>query len=109
LGSILIFILSKYLNKIGKGKVQVYDLGISLSGIGRSILAFLLLQMPFIAMVLFNIISPQLAALPASLACFIVFIWFLKKEKETIPFYKSDIFYAGLLTAAMVWIMFYFA
>ena len=31
------------------------------------------------------------------------------QEKEEIPFYESDIFYAGLLTSAMVWVMFFFA
>ena len=109
IGSILVVILSKYLNSIGRGKVQEYDLEISLSGIGGALLRFLVTQIPFILLTLMHIISPQMTATPASIACMGLFIWYLKKEKEDIPFYQSDIFYAGILTSAMVWIMFFFA
>ena len=109
IGSILLVILSKYLNAIGKGKVHDYDLGISLSGIGSTLIKFLLVITPFIALTLTGILSPQIAATPASIACLLLFIWFFKKEKEEIAIYKSDIFYAGILTSSMIWIMFYFA
>jgi solute:Na+ symporter, SSS family len=109
IGSLLLVILSKYLNSIGKGKVAEYDLEISLSGIGGALLKFLGTQIPFILLVILQVISPQMAATPAAIACFLLFLWFLKKEKEPIKFYQSDIFYAGLLTASMVWIMFFFA
>jgi SSS family solute:Na+ symporter len=59
--------------------------------------------------VLLNYISPQIAAYPAALMALVLFLWYMKKEKEAVPFYQSDIFYAGLLTAAMIWIMYYFA
>ncbi len=108
-GSILLVLISKYLNAIGKGKVHDYDLGISLSGIGSTLIKFLLVQSPFIALTLSGILSPQMAATPASIACFLLFIWFVKKENEEIPMYQSDIFYAGILTSSMIWIMFYFA
>ena len=109
IGSILVVIVSKYLNSIGKGKVQEYDLEISLSGIRGALFRFFVIQIPFILLALVHVVSPQMAATPASVACMGLFVWYLKKEKEAIPFYQSDIFYAGLLTSAMVWIMFYFA
>ncbi len=109
IGSFLLVILSKYLNSIGKGKVTEYDLEISLSGIGGTLMRFLATQIPFILLAIFHIISPQMAATPAAIACFLLFLWYMKREKEPIKFYQSDIFYAGLLTASMVWIMFFFA
>jgi SSS family solute:Na+ symporter len=109
IGSMLLVLLSKYLNAIGKGKVHDYDLGISLSGIGSTLIKFLLVISPFIAVTLTGILSPQMAATPASIASFLLFIWFVKKENEEIPVYQSDIFYAGILTSSMIWIMFYFA
>ena len=109
IGSFLLVFLSKYLNRIGKGKVIEYDLEISLSGIGAALLRFLSTQILFILLALFQVISPQLAATPAAITCFLLFLWYMKKEKEPIKFYQSDIFYAGLLTASMVWIMFFFA
>jgi hypothetical protein len=33
----------------------------------------------------------------------------MKNEERDYPFYESDLLYAGLLSAAMVWIMYYFA
>jgi solute:Na+ symporter, SSS family len=109
IGSLIIFILSNYFNRIGRGKVEVFDLGVSLSGIRNTLFWFLLTQIPFVGLVLLRVLSPQMAATPASIACFLLFLWYLNRAKESIAFYKSDIFYAGLLTAAMIWIMFYFA
>jgi SSS family solute:Na+ symporter len=109
IGSILLVVLSKFLNAKGKTKVTEFDLGISLSGIGSILIIFLMVISPFIALAISGILSPQIAATPASAACFLVFIWFLKKEKEEIAFFKSDVFYAGILTSSMIWIMFYFA
>jgi solute:Na+ symporter, SSS family len=109
IGSVLITILSKYFNRIGKGKVQDNDLSISLSGIWEKLLGFFLTQIPFILLALTHVISPQIASIPATIACMGLFFWYLKKEKEGILFYQSDIFYAGLLTSAMVWIMYFFA
>jgi SSS family solute:Na+ symporter len=109
IGSILLVILSKFLNAKGKAKATEFDLGISLSGIGSILMIFLMVISPFIALAITGILSPQIAATPASAACFLVFIWFLKKEKEEIAFFKSDVFYAGILTSSMIWIMFYFA
>jgi solute:Na+ symporter, SSS family len=109
IGSFLVVFLSKYFNSIGKGKVQEYDLEISLSGIGGTLLRFLLTQIPFILLTVFQVFSPQLIATPSAIVCLLLFLWYLKREKEGIRFYQSDIFYAGLLTASMVWIMYFFA
>ncbi|MCU0471357.1 MAG: sodium/solute symporter [Arcicella sp.] len=109
LGSILLVILSDILNKSGKSKTSDYDLGISLNGIGQTLLKFMLVQIPFILLTTTGLMSPQLAAYPAAIFCMGLFLWFQKQENNSLAFYESDIFYAGLLTASMVWIMFYFA
>jgi solute:Na+ symporter, SSS family len=109
IGSILVVILSKYFNKISNSNHQNFDLGISLSGIRTIILRFILVLSPFIVLTLLDLLSPQFAATPASISCFLLFLWIFKNQKEKIALYKSDIFYAGILTSSMIWIMFYFA
>ncbi|MCP9764307.1 hypothetical protein EGI31_15280 [Lacihabitans soyangensis] len=109
IGSILLVIWSKYLNANGKAKIAEFDLGISLSGIGSTLFWFLLTQIPFIVVALLGLISPQTAATPAAIVCLLLFVWFHKRAKDEMTLFKSDIFYAGLLTSSMIWIMFYFA
>ena len=108
LGSILIYGFSIFLNK-RNNQTHEHDLSISFTGLREAILRFAVIQIPFIVLCLANIISPQFAAFPSAILTFCLFFWYLRKEKEQMPFYESDIFYAGLLTSAMVWIMFYFA
>ncbi len=113
IGSVLIYGLSKYFNRQGGGttsnNASNADLSISLSGIGRTLLPFVLIHGLFITLSLVGIISPQAASFPAALLTFMVFGRLIKKEETDFPFYQSDIFYAGLLTTAMCWIMYYFA
>jgi SSS family solute:Na+ symporter len=109
IGSFLLVILSKYLNANGKAKIAEFDLGISLSGIGSTLFWFLLTQIPFIVLALLGLISPQTAAIPAAIVCLLLFVWYHKRAKDEMTLFKSDIFYAGLLTSSMIWIMFYFA
>jgi solute:Na+ symporter, SSS family len=109
IGSFLLVILSKLFNKKGPQKAADFDLGISLVAIGQVILKFSFVIGPFILMALFGLLSPQLLAIPASLACMAMFFWFMKKDNQKLSFYESDLFYAGLLTSAMIFIMFYFA
>lgn len=109
IGSILLVFLTKLFNGRDHAQVAEFDLGISLSVIGDSLLKFILVLSPFILLTLLNIISPQLASFPAAIACMVLFWWYMKKEKIQRPFYESDVFYAGVLTSAMVGIMFYFA
>jgi SSS family solute:Na+ symporter len=109
IGSVLLVILSKYLNANGKAKIADFDLGISLSGISSTLFWFLLTQIPFVVLALLGLILPQTAATPAAIACMLLFVWYHKRAKDEMPLLKSDIFYAGLLTSSMIWIMFYFA
>jgi SSS family solute:Na+ symporter len=108
IGSGLIVLLSQWLNR-RNGQLKEHDLSVPFSGMGKAILRFSVIQLPLIWLVLAQTISPQSAGLPAALLTFGLFIWYLKREKETVPFYQSDIFYAGVLTSMMVWIMYYFA
>ena len=108
IGSGLIAVLSHYFNK-RTGRVNDHELTVSINGSGTALLRFLIIQGPFIALVLFDIITPQTASFPAALLTIVLFWWYWKRENEPIRFYQSDIFYAGLLTGAMVWIMYYFA
>ncbi len=108
LGSIVIFVLSNIFNK-QDGFIKEHDLSVSFSGIREAVLRFSVIQVPLIVLCLTNVISPQFAAFPSALLTMGLFLWYLRQEKEDIPFYESDIFYAGLLTSAMVWVMFFFA
>ncbi len=108
IGSGLIAVLSHYFNK-RTGRVNDHDLTVSIQGSGTALLRFVVIQGPFIALVLLNITTPQTASFPAALFTIGLFWWYWKRENEPLRFYQSDIFYAGLLTGAMVWIMYYFA
>jgi SSS family solute:Na+ symporter len=109
IGSFLLVVSSKYLNANGKAKIAEFDLGISLSGIGSTLFWFLLTQIPFVVVALLGLISPQTAATPAAIVCVLLFVWYHKRAKNEMTLFKSDIFYAGLLTSSMILIMFYFA
>jgi solute:Na+ symporter, SSS family len=108
IGSIIIFGLSNVLNK-RDGFIKEHDLSVSFSGIREALLRFSAIQIPLITLCLTSIISPQFAAFPSALLTMGLFLWYFRQEKEEMPFYQSDIFYAGLLTSAMVWVMFFFA
>ncbi len=108
IGSGLIAMLSHYFNR-RTGQVDVHDMTVSINGSGTALLRFAALQLPIIGLVLVDIITPQTAALPATLLTFALFFWYMKRENESVAFYQSDIFYAGVLTGAMIWIMYYFA
>jgi SSS family solute:Na+ symporter len=109
IGSVLIALLSTYFNGKDGQNIKEHDLSVSFSGIGSALMRFGAIQLPFFIMVFTHILSPQIAAFPAAILTFALFLWYLKAAKEDIPFYESDIFYAGLLTGAMVWVMYFFA
>ncbi len=110
IGSLLIYILSKIFHqKDSVLREEASELTVSLAGANKVIAAVTAIHLPLIVMVLNQIITPQFAAFPAATLTFGIFIWFLKKDKSEYKFYENDIFYAGLLTAAMAWIMYYFA
>ena len=108
LGSVLIVFLSKLLNT-QKEDEKEQDLTVPVSGVFGAILRFTILQLPIFLLVIYSVITPQLGAFPASMLTLGLFVWYYKKEISDVPFYQSDIFYAGILTGTMVWIMYYFA
>ncbi|GAB3775380.1 hypothetical protein GCM10028818_19460 [Spirosoma horti] len=108
IGSVLIALLSVYFNR-RTGQVKDHDMAVPVNGIGSALLRFFLLQLLPISLVFINVITPQQASIPAALLTFALFWWYMKREKEPLAFYQSDIFYAGILTSAMMWIMYYFA
>jgi solute:Na+ symporter, SSS family len=110
IGSFLLVLLSYLWNNIGNRiNEQASELTVSVAGFEKVIFAIAAIHIPLIALCLYQILTPQFAAYPAALLTFGIFIVFLQKEKRDYPFYESDIFYAGLLSAAMSWIMYYFA
>ena len=82
---------------------------IEFAGIRKAILRAALIHVPMISLVLFQVVSPQMAALPAALLTLLLFIWYWKTTDSDVSFYQSDVFYAGVLTGSMVFIMYYFA
>lgn len=108
IGSFFVVILSKILNtKQYEDRGQ--DLTVPVAGIFGAITRFIALQLPVFLLVIYSVITPQLGAYPASILTLALFMWYYRKEKHEFPFYQSDIFYAGILTGAMVWIMYFFA
>lgn len=110
-GSGFIVLLSHWFNKILPIKADVarLELGVPFATIGKPVAQAALIHAPIIALVLLHVLSPQAAAIPAALLTFGLFIYYWKKTDAKTPVYQSDIFYAGLLTATMVVIMYYFA
>jgi SSS family solute:Na+ symporter len=109
LASVVVYSVSLYLNKKYPKTVEISDFVIEFGGIWRVLRHFGFIQIPCLALSLSGILLPQTAAFPAAIGTFLLSLYYLKQEKTTLPFYKSDIFYAGLLTSAMVWIMYFFA
>ena len=108
IGSFFVVILSKILNT-KKYEDREQDLTVPVAGIFGALARFIVLQLPVFMLVIYSIITPQTGAYPASMLTLGLFTWYYKKENSDLPFYQSDIFYAGILTGTMVWIMYYFA
>ncbi|GAA4314014.1 hypothetical protein GCM10023143_24680 [Compostibacter hankyongensis] len=104
----LLVVLSGYLNR-KKGVQPEHGLSVSFRGMRDALVKGLIIHTPLIVLAVTGVITTQQAAYPAALLTFGVGLWYLKRADEKIPFYRSDIFYAALLTAAMTWIMYYFA
>src|SRR5690606_27238788 len=107
-GSILLVILSNYFNRT-RGVVVTNELSVSFSGTRNAILRAAVIHAPILLLVLLDVITPEIAAYPAAALTFGLFLWYLNKEESDYRFYQSDIFYAGILTAALVWILYFFA
>jgi solute:Na+ symporter, SSS family len=109
LDSGILVVLSYLLNKnVPLGK-EAESLTIEFGGIRRAVGRAALIHAPIIALCVAQVISPQTAAWPAALLTFALFLWYWKKTDGDTRFYRSDVFYAGLLTGCMVLIMYYFA
>ncbi len=110
LGSGVIYGLSRYFNaQGGRPQNDTDDLTVSFSGIGQTLWPFLVVHALLIGLCLLQILSPQTAAYAAALFTLLLFGRLIHKHETEFPFYQSDIFYAGILTTAMVWIMYFFA
>lgn len=109
LDSLLLVIISLFLNKKQPLSKEAESLTIEFGGIRRAIFRAALIHIPIIGLVLCRVLSPQIAALPAALLTLLLFIWYWKKTDNERLFYQSDVFYAGILTGSMVFIMYYFA
>jgi solute:Na+ symporter, SSS family len=110
LGSGVIYGLSRYFNaQGGRPQNDTDDLTVSFSGIGQTLWPFLVVHALLIGLCLLQILSPQAAAYAAALFTLLLFGRLIHKHETEFPFYQSDIFYAGILTTAMVWIMYFFA
>src|SRR5690606_15112729 len=107
-GSILLVVLSNYFNRT-RGVVVTNELSVSFSGPRNAVFRAAVIHAPILLLVLLGVITPQVAAYPAAALTFGLFLWYLKKEESDYRFYQSDIFYAGVLTAALVWILYFFA
>jgi solute:Na+ symporter, SSS family len=111
IGSLVVYLLSNGLNK-RENKTEsdmTSEFVIEFSSIRKVVLPVVFIPILFIILTLLKILTPQIAAYPASIASFLMILSYWKKFDGDTPFYESDIFYAGILTGAMVWIMFYFA
>jgi SSS family solute:Na+ symporter len=131
IGSAVVYFLSLYLNKKGdykaantaqsKGSLvertpsegeegqKGSDLVIPLGGIGKVLGQVALIHAPMIAIIQFGWLSPQFAAIPAALLTFGLVLYYWKKHDADTVFYASDIFWAGVLSGMMVWMMYFFA
>ena len=109
LDSLLLVVISLFLNKKRPLSSEAQSLTIEFGGIRKAILRAAMIHVPMISLVLFQVVSPQMAALPAALLTLLLFIWYWKTTDSEVLFYKSDVFYAGVLTGSMVFIMYYFA
>lgn len=111
LGSSSIYVLSLFFNKQKNNVIGKYpELSIPIGGLLSAISKAAMVHVPIIICVLLGVISPQIASLPASIFTFLIFVYYINLEKsDWKKFYTNDVFYAGLLSSAMVFIMYFFA
>ena len=108
LGSVLVYVLSIKLNG-NKVINKDNELTIPLSGILNTILPFIIIQVPLIILAYTGLVGQHILAFIAAALSMIMFFWYKNKYDKTTYLLHSDIFYAGLLTSTMVFIMYFFA
>ena len=104
--SLLLIFLSKRWNR---GRATPHEEVFQTPGMFRWFGLFLLLESILIGLVFMNILTPQAAAWPGAVIPMVLFLWGYRQSNDSEPLLRSDLFYAGLLSAATTWILFYFA
>ena len=108
IGSLLIYFLSIWLNG-DKEYNKDNELTIPVRGIINKILPFFGLHIPLILLGYNSIVGQHLMAVIASILSFFIFIWYKNMHDKNTKLLQSDIFYAGILTSTMIFIMYFFA
>nr|MCU0341898.1 sodium/solute symporter [Spirosomataceae bacterium] len=89
LGSGLIYGLSLYFNgQGGRPQNDTDELTVSFQGIGQTLLPFVVIHAPLIALCLLQILSPQWAAWPAAALTMALFGYFIRKHETEGAFYQ---------------------
>jgi SSS family solute:Na+ symporter len=110
LGSLLLYVLSLVLNRRGgRPSTASAELTVEVEGMGQVVWPFLAVHAPLITLAWGGWLSPQVAAWPAALLTLGIFLYFFKKSDTPDKLWHADLFYAGLLSGAATWIMYYFA
>ncbi|WP_266367843.1 SLC5 family protein [Tellurirhabdus rosea] len=106
--SLLLVELSRAWNRPGEPH-KGFDVVLHAPGMRRGILLFLALEAVVIGLVLTGLLSPQFAAWPGAVIPMVLFLAGYRRQTQALPILQSDLFYAGLLSAISVWILYYFA
>jgi solute:Na+ symporter, SSS family len=107
-GSLLIYGLSQFFNK-GNEQTQGDEFTVPFSDIFKVLLPFIYLHTPLILLAYNSILSAQNTAYIASTLTLGLFIYYKNKFDSSKSLLSSDIFYAGLLSSIMVFMMYFFA
>jgi solute:Na+ symporter, SSS family len=105
-GSIVMYLLSKYFNATDNTSYNQDTLGVSLESSGKNLLIYFGLQLPFCLAGLLHLLDVRYLAPFAAAAAIVPFVRYIKESESIL---KSDFFYASLLTASMTFILFFFA
>ncbi|MFN8357459.1 MAG: sodium/solute symporter [Spirosomataceae bacterium] len=108
IGSVFIYLLSNSLNK-DKEYTSIIEFTVPFGAIARTIAPFTVLHFPLLLLTYQGVVSPQIASYPAAILTFGIFVYYKTKYDGPSSLLRSDIFYAGLLTSIMVFMMYFFA
>jgi solute:Na+ symporter, SSS family len=108
LGSLLIYFLSTILQK-NDPLIAEAEFTVPFKAIAKVVWPFALVHFPLILLTYYGVLPINFSAFIATIITLCIFIWYkIKFDKDT-PILQSHIFYAGLLTSAMVFMMYFFA
>jgi SSS family solute:Na+ symporter len=114
ISSVLLVVLSVWFNKVltksdATQDALTNDLTISTVGVRRVLGHAALVHVPLFLLAWEQTLSLTLCACIAAAVTFLLGIYYKNQYDKETPMLQSDIFYAGLLAAAMVFIMYFFA